>query len=153
MARLNWIAVCCALTGALTVASPALAIKLGHYSGTTADGHTILFVVAKDPNTNAPELSSLTINYSAHCAQTGDTYNSGTGYGIANGHDFVKGRIVFSEHTLFAYNRNLITFTSNTAAKGTTLYTVGALGSGTPPKRSQLCTSPEQAFSASWQGP
>lgn len=153
MARLNWIAVCCVVTGALTVASPALAIKLGHYSGTTADGHTILFVVARDPNTNAPELSSLTINYSAHCSQTGDTYGSGTQYGVADGHDFARGRLTFTEHTLFTYNRNVIIFTSHTTAKGTTVYTVGALGSGTPPKRSQLCTSPEQAFTATYQGP
>lgn len=135
--------------------SPAYAIKNGTYSGQTADGHTITFQVKTDPNTGKPELGSLLVYFTAQCPQTADSYSAGYSWGFADGVDFVKSKVTwtYSPTPLFIYTQNTIAFTSTTAANGSTQFRVAALIPGTPPTKAEVCTSPKQAFTATYQGP
>jgi hypothetical protein len=132
----------------------APAQTLGGYSGTTADGNTITFTVAKDSN-NKVAVTGMGIGYTAKCRGTAPaTYNSGIGFGAD--------AVIKSEKAKYTagaggeeYYYIPITFDfASSPVSGTISVRVAILDmSKGAPTKTEFCESATQAFTATLTAP
>jgi hypothetical protein len=135
----------------LSIASPAAAQVAGTYSGTSADGSGITFVVSTDASTGNLALTSASIGYSAPCKGESFTSTGGWGFGLTS--DIVKGRVTSNTYNSFfdffvklSFSRDGQSATGTIATIVPTLYTTTAKAT-----RALFCEAPTQALSLTLQ--
>jgi len=141
------------IAGVAALPAGALAQKLGTYSGSSADGQSINFVVSTDPNTGAKQITSFGLGIAATCKPGGSTYNTGWGLG-GDGQDIVGNKHTFNY--AFGYLDLITTMVfKGDAVSGTVVsYTPTFFPyTGSTPKKSVLCTSAKQTYSATLTSP
>jgi hypothetical protein len=130
---------------AAAIATPVAAQVPGTYSGTTADGQSVSFVVATDPNNGEYALTSASINFSAPCKNQDYTLNTGWGFGLEA--DIVKRRVVTTQSgNYFYFAINLLFSTDGQSATGTLESispTLFQTPTATKPNTSAYCESPK----------
>jgi hypothetical protein len=135
-----------ALASCLTFAASgtAFAQTAGIYSGTTADGNPISMTVMGSGSDFS--VTGFTLNYTSDCAHSGGSidgnFASGANFPLTNGAaDFSL--TVFQA----VYTFGSLHFVGNHTIKGTITTDQATFDPGsTPPKRSEFCQSPKQAF-------
>ena len=147
----SMIGVCGAAMMAAAIATPAAAQVAGTYSGTSADGQSLTFVVATDPNTGELAVTSAGIYFSAPCRDSTYILNTGWGFGLAA--DIKKGTVRISEYDNYYHFAVTLTFASDgQSATGTIASTSPTLyPDSAKPTKALFCTSPEQALSLTLQ--
>ncbi len=135
---------------AAAIASPAAAQVAGTYSGTSADGNTVQFVVSTDSGTGFLAVTSATDFFSALC-NDGSTLNTGWGYGLTA--DIVNRKVKnITPNNYFTITFNLVfapdgqSATGNITSISPTLTPVGPR-----PKKALICTSPSQTLGVTLQ--
>jgi len=137
---------------AAVLATPAVAQQVGTYTGTSADGSSLTFVVGTDPNNGYYQLTSAGIGFSAPCRNHAYVLNSAWGLGLAQ--DIIDRKTgKFSQtDNYFTFNITLEFSKDGLSATGTivtfspTLDPVGA-----EPKKALFCESPKQTLSLTLQ--
>jgi hypothetical protein len=148
MNRFFSIAAIAAFTAGL--AGTASAQIIGTYTGTTADGNGLTFIVDTDTNTGALALTSASIGFSAPCKGEAFTLNTGWGYGLTS--DIVAHKVsVTTNDNYFYFVYSLKFSTDGQTATGTleaispTVYPVTG-----KPTKALFCTSPKQTLTLSY---
>jgi hypothetical protein len=142
----NMISICGAALIAAAIATPAAAQVPGTYSGTTADGSGLSFVVGTDPNTGSLAVTSASIFFSAPCRGSTYVLNTGWGFGLAD--DIANGKVTISQVDNYFHFAITLDFSSDgqsatgkITSTSPTLYPVS-----TRPTKALICTSPKQAL-------
>jgi hypothetical protein len=138
---------------AAVAATPATAQLAGTYSGTSADGNSVNFVVSTDPGTGVLAVTSGSNFFSALCAKDGSILNSGWGYGLTQ--DIVNRQV----SAVLANPYFTISFKLRFAANGQSA--TGSISTISPtltpvgpaPKKALYCKSPMQALTVTLQPP
>lgn len=133
------------------VSAPASAQTAGTYSGASADGQTVSFVVGTDSN-NVLAITGASIDFAAPCkGGTAPTLYSGWGFGadavITN-----RKAVLVAPDPYFYITANL-KFVGSTITGTITTKTAYLDPGKTPPKLADFCESPLQAFTATLSGP
>lgn len=130
---------------------PAAAQVTGTYSGISADGQNLMFVVSTNPANGGPEVTAAQISFAAPCKGSSFILNTTWGIGLAS--DVVGGKVKISTYdNYFTFAINLAfaadgqTATGTIQSIGTTLYKAGP-----HPKSALICTSPTQNLSLTLQ--
>jgi hypothetical protein len=82
---------CGAIILAAAFANPAAAQLQGTYTGTSADGQGLTFVVGTDANNSEPEITSASVSFIAPCKKSTYTLYQGEGWGPNA--DVVSGKV------------------------------------------------------------
>ena len=138
----------------LFAASTAQAQKIGNYTGTTADGSSVLITVAQDPNNANLEVKVVAFGISALCQKSKETL-SYIGIGLNDGSDILGGK--FSYVSADFTNIDLVTsmtFHGTQSVKGKVGVNFAAfdpaIGHEKLITKTQACISPTQTFSATF---
>jgi hypothetical protein len=136
---------------ALSLAGPAAAQVAGTYTGTSADGSGLTFVVATDPNTGALAVTSAIVFYSAPCKGSTTVLDTGWGYGLTAD---VTSRAVTNDTSgsYFDINFSLKFAPDGQSATGTIASISPDLDpSTTPPTKALFCESKKQKLTLTLQ--
>jgi hypothetical protein len=137
---------------AAMLATPATAqVQQGTYTGTSADGQNLTFVVGIDSNNNDVAVTSAGISFSAPCRNSTVVLSQDWGTGLLQ--DIIKGKTgKFSlTDAYFTFDISL-DFTTDGTATGTIKTfspTLDPIGSA--PTKALFCESPEQTLSLTLQ--
>ena len=135
---------------AAALATPASAQLQGTYTGTSADGQGLTFVVGTDPNNSEPEVTGASVGFSAPCKNSIYTLNEGEGWGPNA--DIVNHKVT----TIFSfpgfYNKLTLKFSSNGQTATGTIESIAPYlnPANSPPKNSLFCESPKQTMSVTY---
>ncbi len=137
---------------AAVLATPAAAQEVGTYTGTSADGQSLTFVVGNDTATGYLALTSAGISFSAPCRNSTVVFNSG--WGLEFTQDIIDrktGR--FSEtDNYFTFDLRLVFALDGQTATGTiTTYSPTLDPVGSRPTKALFCESPEQTLTLTLQ--
>jgi hypothetical protein len=141
-----------AFTALCTVAlgSAASAQTAGTYSGTSADGQTVSFVVGTDGDSNLA-VTSASIGFAAPCkGGTAPTLYSGWGFGTDA--VIVNHKTTMTAPDPYFYIVATLKFSGSTVTGNISTKTPYLDPGKTPPKVADFCESPVQAFSATLGG-
>ena len=134
-------------------AGAAHAQQAGTYSGTAADGSSLSFTVAADPNTGALQVASANISFSDTCNPGSFTFQSSWGLG-GSGPDFTGATGTYATNVAGYFDVISAFKFSGTTMSGTienvAVNFVPASGTGLP-KKAAFCKSPKQSFRATLQ--
>jgi hypothetical protein len=137
---------------AAVLATPAAAQEVGTYTGTSADGQDLEFVVGNDPNTGYLALTSAGISFSAPCRNSTVVLN--TAWGLDLMQDIINRRTgEFSKtDSYFTFDLKLVFAADGQTATGTiTTYRPTLDPIGSRPTKALFCESPEQALALTLQ--
>ena len=142
-----------ALFGALAAcaasSSPALAQKVGTYSGTTTDGQGVSFTVTQDANATTLSITSAQIFFNATCRNSTETLNEGEGYGLSTP--------IVNHQAPIAATFTDFNFVGTVYFVGTTMHgnvtsrAAKLSTANTPPTQSLFCMSPSKTFTGTLQ--
>jgi hypothetical protein len=129
----------------------ASAQQVGTYVGTTADKNYIAIYVGKGTQAGKFEITALSLNFTATCANNGnkvsENWYSGLSQGIVGG----KASLVATVDDSVYITASLV-FSGKTTVKGTVRSIAAAFVQGkTPPVAAEFCVSKSQSFSATFQ--
>jgi hypothetical protein len=136
---------------AAALATPAMAQVAGTYGGTSADGNSLTFVVATDPNTGDLAVTSATIFFTAPCKNSSYVLNTGWGFGLNS--DIKDGKVkITSNDNYFSFHIGLDFASDGQSATGEIVSTSPTLTPvGPKPTHALICTSPKQDLSLTLQ--
>jgi hypothetical protein len=137
---------------AAMLATPATAQEQGTYSGTSADGQNLSFVVGTDPNTGYPALVSAGLSFSAPCKNSTVVFTSAWGFGLMQ--DIIDRKTgQFSQtDAYFTFDLKLDFTVDGQSATGTIrTYSPTLDPVSSKPTKALFCESPEQALSLTLQ--
>ena len=145
------ISVCSAAMVAAALATPAAAQVVGTYSGTSADGQSLTFVVGTDTTSGEPAVTAATGYFSAPCR--GSSYVLETGWGFGTLNDIKKGKTKISvSGNYFTIAVSLDFASDGQSATGTITSISPTLEPvGTRPTKALICTSPKQDLTVALQ--
>ncbi len=137
---------------AAAVASPAAAQVAGTYSGTSADGNSVSFVVGSDPSNGDLALTSASIGFSALCSD-GSTLNAGIGFGFYPLADIVNHRTTSRGGGNYNTTDLSLTFSADGQTANGFIYSVSPTLSpvGPAPKKALICKSARQPMGLTLQ--
>jgi hypothetical protein len=136
---------------AIALASPVAAQTAGTYTGASADGQTVSFVVGLDSN-SVLAVTGASVDFQAPCkGGTAPTLYSGWGFAADA---VITGRkaVLVAPDPYFYITANL-KFVGSTVTGTITTKTAYLDPGKTPPKLADFCESPLQAFTATLNGP
>jgi hypothetical protein len=148
--RCNKLGLVAALLCAGTMAPAARAQQAGTYSGTSADGQNVSFVVGTDSNTGKLQITSFNLGITAPCHPGSYTYSTAWGVG-GDGKDLTSHSTTYTYSFGYLYLVASMKFTSAGATGKITSYTptFAPVNSGHP-KKSVFCKSPQQGFTTTY---
>jgi hypothetical protein len=133
----------------MALSTPGWAQQVGTYAGQSSDGSPVSFTVAQ--GTNGLEIDGSSVSFNAKCK--GSTRIVPTGWGFFLGQPVKNHKAVLSyTGSDYFYISGDATF-SGTQMTGKILESVGVLApfKKKAPTASQFCTSPSQAYTATFQ--
>jgi hypothetical protein len=150
MSKFRYPALAFAALCAMVVSTPGSAQQAGTYSGMSADGEPVSFVVGQDSN-NDLAVTSASINFVAPCkGGTAPTLYSGWGFGTDS---VIKNyKTTMTAPDPYFYIVATLKFSGTTVTGNITTRTPYLDPGNTPPKLADFCLSPLQAFSATLGG-
>jgi hypothetical protein len=137
---------------ATALATPAAAQQQGTYTGTSADGQNLTFVVGTDSNTGYPALTSAGISFSAPCKNSSVVLSTSWGFGLTQ--DIIDRKTgEFSQtDTYFTFDLEIKFSLDGQTATGTIrTYSPTLDPVGSKPTKALFCESPLQALSLTLQ--
>jgi opacity protein-like surface antigen len=135
-------------------ATPPTPPQSGTYSGTSADGSGISFVVATDANTGFQEIVSAGIGFSAPCKNSTYVLDTGWGFGASDDIDADNKVTISATDNYFTFEVKLTFSHNGLKATGTiTSYSPTLEPVGTKPKKALFCESPEQTLTLAYESP
>ena len=138
-----------ALALAAVAASPARALEVGLYQGTTTDGNNIQFTVSRDPSTLAYSITSASIGFSATCRNTTQTLNTGWGFGLSA--PITSGVAQLNVVNDYYNFIGTVYFTGTTFHGNVTSRSPALSNAASPPTQSVYCMSAKKTFTGSYQ--
>jgi hypothetical protein len=137
---------------AAAFANPASAQLQGTYTGTSADGQNLTFVVGTDPNNSEPEITSAGVSYVATCKNSTYTLNEGEGWSPFA--DVVRHKVTATISVPSFYNKLTLTFSRDGQTATGTIETISPYldPARSPPKGVLFCVSPSQSLTLTYSG-
>ncbi len=131
--------------GVAIFSMPAASQVVGNYSGATADGNPVYFVVGTDPETGNLAVTGYNFRFSGLCSD-GSTLNNG--FGIGGGADIINKKTSFILAEFLLTNRFNLRFSADgSSATGRMASVVPSLSPvGPRPKKALICRSPAQTL-------
>ena len=136
---------------AAALATPAMSITVpsGTYSGTSADGNPVSFVVGTDSNTGEQAVTAVNIFFTAPCKNNGYVLSTGWGLGVlddihSNGRVLITANDYYFRFVItlaFVNDDGTYKASGTVLSTSTTLFPVGA-----QPTYALICTAPTQAL-------
>ena len=138
-----------ALALAAVAASPARALEVGLYQGTTADGNNVQFTVTKDPTAGTYSITSASISFTAPCRNTTQVLNEGWGFSLAA--PITSGVAQINATSDYYSFIGTVYFTGLTFHGSVTSRSGALSNAAAPPTQSIYCMSPKQTFTGTYQ--
>jgi len=132
---------------ATTLATPAAAQVAGTYSGTSADGSGLTFVVGTDSGNGNPAVTNATIFFSAPCKKSSYVLNTGWGFGLTA--DIVHHKVKYTAIDNYFVISFSLDFSGDTATGTITSISPTLSPVSAKPKKALICESPSQSLSVS----
>jgi len=137
---------------ATVLATPSTAQQAGTYTGTSADGQNLTFVVGTDTNTGYYALTSAGISFSAPCKNSSVVLTTSWGFGLLQDIIDRKTGQFSSTDTYFTFDLKLDFSVDGLSATGTIrTYSPTLDPVGSKPTKALLCESPLQALTLNLQ--
>jgi hypothetical protein len=121
--------------------------QAGTYSGTSADGEPLSFIVGTDFNTGNLAVLGATVSFYAPCRSQGNPVNTTWGFGFTQDIKNGKASLSYTDTYYFYITANFVF--NGTAVTGSITSRTATFVPGNPvPNKAQYCIAPKQAFSA-----
>jgi hypothetical protein len=149
MKQLRYMTLACAALCTLAWSSAGQAQQAGTYSGTSADGEPVSFIVGTDFNTGKLAVLGATVSFYAPCRSPSNPVDTTWGFGFTQ--DIVSGKASFSysDQYYFYITANFV-FNGTDVTGSITSRTSSFVSGNGVPARAVYCMSPKQAFSANF---